>query len=300
MILQTAALDKLNYYWSLEERCMLDESQHSDFVRTALGYSGEKTFVEMVKDYGVVLWDVTLSAPFLGSAQYDVLLITAGKLIHYDIKNFKGQFKFAEGRLVSSYNRHYHNPQHQLERAHAILEALMQQSGYHDKVESYLVFINEHFHVSGAVDFSWLMRGQLHDHLKRYRKSVIQDTQLEVGRLLIDYHHPFDHLNQPLRVPFTEVQPGVRCPECRKLGQIIYKGKIHHECAQCHKVIKITEMLRASLNELFYLKGEPFTYREALEWCGHPSRSTLQRLLNQHFTKVGHTKGATYSLGEKK
>ncbi|TDL98248.1 NERD domain-containing protein [Macrococcus brunensis] len=300
MILKTAVQDKLNYYLSLQERCMLDESQRSDFVRTELGYSGEQSFVEMVGDYGVILWDATLSAPYLGSAQFDVLLITGSKIIHYDIKNFKGQFRFAGGRLVSSYNRQYDNPKHQLERAHSILERLMQQSGYTGKVESYLVFINEHFHVSGALDDSWLMRGQLQEHFKRYKKSVVQEYQLEIGRLLMDYNQPFDHLNQPIRVPFSEVQPGVRCPECRRLVRIDFNGKIYHECEKCRESVKVTEMLRASLDELYYVKGEPFTYREAMEWCGHPSRSTLQRLLNQHFIKSGHTKGATYSLREKK
>lgn len=89
MILKTAVQDKLNYYLSLQERCMLDESQRSDFVRTELGYSGQQSFVEMVGDYGVILWDATLSAPYLGSAQFDVLLITGSKIIHYDIKILK-------------------------------------------------------------------------------------------------------------------------------------------------------------------------------------------------------------------
>ncbi|TDM11996.1 nuclease-related domain-containing protein [Macrococcus lamae] len=287
---------KLAYYDAMNGRYSLSDQQDRDYSTSRYGYSGEQQFVKMTAGYShaVKLWDITLS--FKSSAQYDVLVIHQRKICHYDIKNFKGNYYFKDSQLFSHYDNIITNPELQLDKAHHLLNEVAARHGY--EVESYIVNINTDFHLKGIYnEKKWLFRGQLLHHLKRYQSfNRNYEDNIEMGKYLMNNHQPFIHLNQPIMTDFSLMQPGVKCQQCMAMLNLSERSHKKVSCPTCGKVYWLNEVVTSSVKELYYLKNKPITLSETLKWCDGVSRATVSRILNQHFKKDGHTKGAKYYL----
>lgn len=290
--------ENVHYYAALKNRSEMSSEQQDDYVTKFYGYIGEMQFFNLVSSMnGVVLWDVSLYHPYLKRAQYDVIVLFERRLIHYDVKNYKGSFQIEAGQMKEQYGKKYKTPDDQLFRAEEIMRKILNEHGIPYEVESYVVFINQDFHLVGESPSHWLMRGQLSRHLKQYKHTNYNvEENKKVASFLLSQHNPKKNVDSPVRTPFSDINRGMKCPECLALQPVTYEKKKYHQCSHCGASYSFHSLLTHNLQELFYLKGEAFTLKEALEWCGNPPRTSVHRILKKYFVKQGHTKGAAYVL----
>ncbi|UTH13478.1 nuclease-related domain-containing protein [Macrococcus equipercicus] len=278
---------------------MLTERQQAEYYKAAAGFAGERKFFQMIESLQecIVLWDVALDWQYKGSAQFDFLVIHGSRLIHYDVKNVKGHYVLTGDNLKSSFGHLMKNPLGQLLRADGILKAHADSYSSHYEVESYVVFINEDFHFSGNNDNEhWLFPGQLKRHLRELeRANHLKHDNIGLGNYLLSCHNPHDHI-LPVKSEFSAVARGMKCPQCCKLVEVTFKGRRKFRCPLCSRTTLYHALLEYNLTELYYLKGSPFHLKEAMAWCGNPSRASVYRVLKSKFKSTGHTKGTKYYL----
>lgn len=290
--------ENVHYYSALKNRSHMTAEQQDDYITQFYGYIGEMQFLDLLREMnGVVLWDLSLYHQYLKRAQFDIIVLFERRLIHYDVKNYKGNFQLEGSQLQEQYGKKYKQPDDQLFRAEEIIGKILKEHHIPYEVESYVVFINQDFHLSGESKQHWLMTGQLTRHLKQYMSVNHHiEENIKVGEFLISQHNPKKNVNLPVRTAFDNVRRGVKCPECLQLQAITYDKKKYHRCTACGETLPIHLLLRHNLQELYYLKGGAITLKEALEWCDQPPRTSVHRVLKKYFVKSGHTKGATYVL----
>ncbi|TDM12115.1 nuclease-related domain-containing protein [Macrococcus lamae] len=299
MLLKSCELPyRLKYYQSLSGRASMSRKQIKDQAIYQAGYHGECLFAEMIRSYehATVLWDITLSNE-KGESQFDFIVIHDYSVFHYDIKNFKGKYQQNGDILVSQTGYNVKRPDMQLSCAHNVLEAAVKSYDWQYEVESYLVFINETFYFEGVRSPHWLYRSLLKQHLAAYENShLMLSRNKQLGQFLINNHQPNVHLDVPIKTAFSEVADGLKCPLCLKKITITFDGKKYYSCPICKKVVSGKELLLSNLCDLYYLKGAPFSIREAESWCNSPSRTTLKRLLKANFKSTGQKKAVRYYL----
>ncbi|TDM12251.1 nuclease-related domain-containing protein [Macrococcus lamae] len=301
MLLKSRLLsEKLHYYHALSGRTRFTANQLEDFHTHFNGYKGEQEFVQLVKSFSdaIILWDLNIRSKFKGSAQFDVIIIHQNTVIHYDIKNYKGQFTMRDGSLVNDFGRDFKNPDHQLIRAHHILEDVVHHYDNQYVIESYIVFINNQFHLRGNTDNPrWLFRSILNNHLKKYSHSnfMLDDNQ-SLGHHLIKVSHPELNINPLERTSFSMEMIGLKCLYCDTLIREVTTKVKYYKCESCGKNEVIRLITFKSLSDLYYLKGEPFTITEAIEWCEGVSRASISRVLATNFKKIGSSRATKYHL----
>lgn len=288
---------RLKFYEALSGRSELTKQQQKDYWSTKQGHVGEAEFVELLLkwDHVIILWDLTLVTD-MKTSQFDVVVIYKGRIIHYDVKNYKGHYKLENGKLYSNADHLVTNPETQLLQAHRVLQWYAKQVGY--TVESYIVNINVDFHLSSKDDDTrWLSRGRLMQHLTQYNASnVWLDNDQAVGEYLLQHHQPLKHLQQPVRIEGQVIASGIKCVKCKQVMHETIRSKKKVTCCYCGEVLPIHQLITENLKELYYLNNHSITLNDALKWCPGFSRITLSRSLNKEFKKEGHTKGAKYSL----
>lgn len=288
----------IHYYSALKNRSHMTVEQQDDYVTQFYGYIGEMQFVDLLRNINsVVLWDISLYHQYLKRAQFDVIVLYERKLIHYDVKNYKGHFHLQGNQLLEQYGKKLKQPDDQLFRAEEIMRKVFEEHGIPYEIESYVVFINKDFYLAGEHRPHWLTTGQLNRHLKRYMRTNHNiEENIEVGNFLMCQHDPKQNVNLPVKADINDIKRGIKCSECLQLQSVTYEKKKYHHCSACGKKFSMHSLLFHNLQELYYLKGEPFTLKEAVEWCDYPPRTSVHRILKKYFVKMGHTKGATYEL----
>ncbi|KAA1036595.1 nuclease-related domain-containing protein [Macrococcus equipercicus] len=289
---------RLKYYDALVGRVKMTDKQSKDYAIYQSGYQGEWSFAELIKAYkhAVVLWDVSLNNR-CGEAQFDFIVIHDYVVTHYDVKNFKGSYQLQGNMFVSRTGSKIKNPDTQLAVAHAVLESEIKSYDWRYEVESYIVFINETFHLDGSKKEQWLYKSQLKHHLSAIdNPHPMTEHNMQLGNHLLQRHQPNPHLNMPVKTEFSSIAGGLKCPLCRKRIEILLTGKKYYNCPACMRVFMRKEILLRSLQDLYYLQEVPFSISEAEEWCQLSSRTTLKRLLREYFKSTGQKKSVKYYL----
>ncbi|KAA1042373.1 NERD domain-containing protein [Macrococcus equipercicus] len=301
MLLKTRSIpQKIHYYNALHNRTPLSDNQREDYHTHFKGYEGEKQFIRLLSEFpdAVVLWDLTFRSKYKGMAQFDIIVIHGNTVTHYDIKNYKGIFTMNDRLLVNSYGRNFKNPDDQLSRAHHILEDVIAQSGERYIIESYLVFINEYFHLRSNNDNPrWLFRSMVHSHLKKFREPnlLIEDNK-SLGSYFLAANMPELDFNPIERSEFSMQMKGMKCLHCNYMIKAITSRTKYHTCTNCGSSTAIKRITFHNLRDLYHLKGDAFTINEAMEWCCGISRASISRVLAEHFKKTGLSKATKYYL----
>ncbi|MEB6247047.1 hypothetical protein MXM23_02135 [Mammaliicoccus sciuri] len=110
-------------------------------------------------------------------------------------------------------------------------------------------------------------------------------------------HEPFLNTNQipNLNIEYKDLKRGVRCTNCRKLIRVdeLFNKRKYLKCHHCKRALNRTNIIIQSLEELYLLKGAPFSVKEAEMWTG-VSNSAIKRILYKNFKRVGKAKSTKY------
>lgn len=89
------------YLCKINGRVILEDQDYQNLRNYLKGFEGEYAFFEYIIDFEqlVRIWDLTLD--MFGTAQYDFLFIANDTVIHIDIKNYSGLYRFDNGNFIS-------------------------------------------------------------------------------------------------------------------------------------------------------------------------------------------------------
>ncbi|PTJ54504.1 hypothetical protein BU009_12400 [Mammaliicoccus sciuri] len=91
-----------------------------------------------------------------------------------------------------------------------------------------------------------------------------------------------------MTIPFEQIKPGIKCPRCHRMFTVkIEQDKQKCTCQYCESVMDKKYLYEYNLQELYYLKQEPFTITEAVWWLGGNSKTTIRRVCEQNFKSIG-------------
>lgn len=284
---------KLKYYLALTHRATFTNKQNTDYYTQLYGYNGEKNFYHRIKklDQIVFLHDLTLTSKYKGQAKYDFIIIHSGRVVHIDVKNFKGTYRQVDDNFISNYKK-IKNPMGQLSVAHDILENTLLEMTH--TVQSKILFINENFCFRGNTDIDqWVFLSELDQYLEQFKSlNHLYDIDLEIGRYLLSQHDDSENQFPPITVPFDNVMSGMKCPKC--LNFVNHrKQKLDFNC-QCGFHCKNEMLIKHNIDELMILFGQPVTIQQVYSWCQTVPLSTIKRVLTKYYKKIGQNRGSKY------
>lgn len=298
MLLKSSAVSEdIAYLLALEHRVTLTEDEQKSLKNYALGLDGEELFYDKIKDLdAAVVWNLTLY--HYDYVQYDFLVVSKGRVYHFDVKNYSGQYRFEKEVLKHLYTRKViKSPISQLERAHQILQQFIRDNGFYHQVVSRVVFINEELMLKAFDgDDRIILAGQVQQMLRYMHKHCLMNEQdLQLARVLhkAQVIYPYTSFN---RRAVDGLDTSLRCLKCRQLVPAPMK-KRYFGCSCGHRM-KREEVALHNLYELEQLKGDRFSKSEAMQWSGY-SNTAIKKLLSQYAMRNGNNKASKYVMKDK-
>lgn len=286
--------DYERYLLEVKNRVKLNKYDRRKLSNFEMGYAGELMFYNEVKSLGgVKLWNTRFETA--GEVQYDFLIINDGYLLHFDIKNFYGNYHVVDNNFVKDDGNVIKDPIDQLLRADIILKNFCKANRLNYRVESFIIFINEHFKLSG---FGGHRRVLFHRDLERVTSSLIhqpspgaiRDAELLKSYSVTDTNERIHYYD------YHTMRKGIKCPKCKQFLRKFEKFEKKIACTCGYKVSK-AEAVRIAFDTITILKNSSVKCVEVMEYTGI-GRSTVQRVLKAYSEKQGSTKSRVYVINK--
>ncbi|WP_414055863.1 nuclease-related domain-containing protein [Macrococcus equi] len=295
MILKTfEPTDYQKYLLDAEDRVTLDDLDMMNLKRLHQGYSGELVFYEMIKDFEgcIVLWDISLETP--GRAQFDFIVITDERIYHFDVKNFSGKYTYKDGNFISEKQYVSSDVLSRLNRGHKVMQQFLAQVNVDFPFHSRVVFINETFQLKGfEASDSVIFADDLYkicDYLGS--KKVITQEMIDLAQDIIYHHKPKNYFERIHYYSIEEMQKGVRCPKCRRIGMQQRKRMRYMLCPCGYKESNM-DIVHRTYDILENFGAEKITATMIADWTGLEVRC-VQKMMFKHYQRVGKAKGTYY------
>ncbi|MEH7085470.1 nuclease-related domain-containing protein [Neobacillus drentensis] len=286
---------------SLNARMSLSDKDVRNYTRLKKGFEDEQKsdlWLEGLSEEWLVIHDLLLEHNN-SKFQIDTLLISHDKIYPLDIKNFEGDY-FVEGeKWCTSTKKEMKNPVHQQNHCVILLRSLLQDLGYHNPLEPYLIFINPEFHLYiTTINPSLVFHSQINRFLKKLntRPVKLNKRHYKIAEQLVALHiveSPYPHLPA---YHYEQLEKGILCPKCFSLFSEIH-GLIL-TCGHCGCTEGVESAVLRSVTELSLLfPDQKITTKIVRDWCKIvKSEKTIRRILGKHYKQIGHGKSANYVL----
>lgn len=283
-----------DYLCRLNGRVVLETIDYQNLIKYLKVYEGEHIFFDYIKDFNslVRIWDITLDV--FGTAQYDFLLIANDTVIHIDIKNYSGNYRFDNGNFISEKGYVHQGLISQLERAHFKLEQFLKLNHFTYKVSSRILFINPEFQLQNYQGNSKIIfYNQLSEVLSYLESLTSNDQDLNLGMILVNHHteKTYDRIHY---YPYETIKKGVRCKQCNKINSYSEISQRIVIC-RCGYTISKHDYILEAIQDISMFKPEGFT-RNELEKYTNINATTLKRYLQNYCVKIGSFKDAKYKI----
>lgn len=192
--------------------------------------------------------------------------------------------------LKNNFGSSFTSPFIQMERARNEFNKLCHYLEIHKPVVSKLVFTNPYFNFKNKnlLKDQVILPSEL-GSLTQLFKNQNQSENQRIKQKLLTVRSSFDaQYNKGVTIPFEQIKPGIKCPRCNRMFTVkIEQDKQKCTCQYCENVMDKKYVYEYNLQELYYLKQEPFTITEAVWWLGGNSSSTIRRVCEQNFKSIG-------------
>ena len=287
------------YLYELEHRTHMEQEDYLKFVKYKKGYEGELKFFEMIEQLDgdfAVLWDINIVRPV--RVQYDFIIITSKNILHFDIKNYSGNYRYQNNRLISEHGKTDKDIFIQLDNANAYLNQLIAKYEMPQNLISKIIFINEDLNLTGFNGKDCVMFAHELEAVFNYLKTCKGITQQmkNFADALIQMH---DNEGIEKRIHYyniDEMKLGLRCPKCRKIEMRRVARKTYFSCT-CGNMIKNEDAVIQAYDTLKILGKRKVKRNDIVEFTGLSNR-TVTRLMNKLFYKKSHYRGTYYERSE--
>ncbi|MGZ9848681.1 nuclease-related domain-containing protein [Macrococcus psychrotolerans] len=284
--------DKLLLLHELYGRLDLSKSDYDLLRRYLSGLEGERKFLDVMGEIDgvVVLWDIYLEDY---SAQFDFLVLAGQYVFHFDVKHYSGVYAYRDGLFKSANGRVNKRLMMQLTASEAGLKQFLLKYGFHYKVTSRVVFMNESFQLIGDTDKYILFYydiGRVVDYLKG--NAGICEDMMRLSETLIAHHGDESKFYNTDDYDMDDIKRGIRCPKCRRVGMIRDVKGHKYQCRCGHRVSN-REAVDIVYRMLELFRVDKIRKCDLNRHLEMPNR-TLQRILSKHYIKKGINRGIYY------
>lgn len=284
--------DKLLLLHELQGRIRLSRSDNETLLRYLSGLEGEHKFLDVMGEIDgvVILWDIYLEDY---SAQFDFLVLAGRYVFHFDVKHYRGVYAYKDGLFVSVNGRVNKRLMMLLTGSEAGLKQFLLNHGFHYKVTSRVVFMNESFQLIGDTDKYILFYydlGRVVDYLKG--SAGICEDMMRLSETLIAHHGEDSKFYNTDDYDIDSVRLGLRCPKCRRVG-MMRDSKGHKYQCRCGHRVSNREAVDIVYRMLELFRVDKIRKCDLNRHLEMPNR-TLQRILSKHYIKKGINRGIYY------
>ncbi|WP_323703731.1 nuclease-related domain-containing protein [Mammaliicoccus sp. Dog046] len=279
---------------SLMKRTELSQDILQKYDNYKKGKEGEEKFLKVLQSIKGLNYIYNLQMK--NSYQFDFIVVTDQCIYQFEIKNYSGNYEYRNGNLITQNDLVIKYPFAQLDRNEHFLRQVLKSLNIHHKVKSYVVFTNDYFRMTGDTDTSFMIFPTQLNYLKQLLLNSTYEQTHSLTTSLKNLNQPFNH-DYYIRpnYQFENVKPGIRCTHCLNIieYELEYKKK-EVTCHFCKEKSNRKALILNTLNELFLIKGEPFTMREARIWCNGIHRNSLAAIIKGNFKAKRHNKTIVY------
>ncbi|UOB20940.1 nuclease-related domain-containing protein [Macrococcus armenti] len=287
------------YLYELEHRIHMEQEDYLKFVKYKKGYEGELKFFEMIEQLDgdfVVLWDINFVRPV--RVQYDFIIITSKNILHFDIKNYSGNYRYQNNRLISEHGKTDKDIFIQLDNANAYLNQLIAKYEIPQNLISKIIFINEDLNLTGFNGKDCVMFAHELNAVFNYLKTCKGITQQmkNFADALIQMHDNEGIEKRIYYYNIDEMKLGLRCPKCRKIEMRRVPEKQYLQCS-CGYKISNHDAILAAYETLRLLGMKQIQRKDIVAFTGISVR-TVARYANKLFNKKSKHRGTYYERDE--
>ncbi|TDM15265.1 nuclease-related domain-containing protein [Macrococcoides canis] len=285
--------DKLLMLYELQGRVNLTKKDYDVLMRYLSGLEGERKFLDVMCDLeGVlILWDIYLEDY---SAQFDFLVIAGQYVFHFDVKHYSRVYEYKDGLFKGANGRVNKKLMLQLIGSEAGLNQFLLHHGFHYKVASRVVFMNESFQLIGDTDKYILFYYDLGRVVKYLKGSAgISDAMMRLSDTLIAHHGDDSKFYNIDDYDIENIRTGVRCPKCRRVG-MSRDGKGHKYRCRCGHTVSNRQAVDIVYRMLQVFRVKSIRKCDLNRHLGMPDR-TIKRILKQYYNKNGTGRGTYYT-----
>ncbi|WP_414053163.1 nuclease-related domain-containing protein [Macrococcus equi] len=285
--------NKIKYLMNVDGRCELTPDDSVTLYAYQMGYEGESYFYEMLNtvEGSIKLWDITLKES--SKAQFDFLVIGGGWILHFDVKNYTGDYTYIDGLFKKDNGKVDQTIISQLKRADIILPQFLMKNGFNHQHESRIIFVNERFNLKNfngdnAIKFAGQIPSII-EYLKQLGPPTDEDYRL--AHALIQAN-----VVEERRFPYYDyslMKKGYRCPACRRFGKVEVVERLKYVTCMCGRKISKLDYITECAQQVWILKNAPFQIKEIAEWSKCELK-TVQRALKKKCSYSGMNKGRSY------
>lgn len=286
----------------------LNENATQRLYYLSKGFEGEDTVYQWFQKYSDGQLKIVTDYWFNHGKdmQADLIVILNNRWIIVEVKNYYGCFEyrnhecFLNGKLMS--DNYFNQLVHRTKR----LQHIANEFNESIKVDSVIVFIDEHCEVNIATDTS-IKIVQRHQ-LRAYIKSLVEEQSREVK--IVSKQKVIKHLDkfrvaspfQPLIIEgqkgMAEIRRGISCFNCKSLNtRMTYKNVCCQSCGK--KELKHLAVTRTALEMryIFYYDKSMITRRGIYDFCGGTiSKSVITKAMSKKFCLVNKGRNSYYDI----
>lgn len=276
----------------LGRRMHLHHKDKQHLLNLQKGYEGEMLFDSLTKKLPsqcLILNDLLLQQNRT-TFQIDTLIITQGKILLFEVKNFEGDYYYETGTFYKQPNQEITNPLHQMERSQSLLRQLILSLGFNPQIEGSVVFVNAKFMLYQAPRHQPIIYPtQITTHLSHLNaiESKLTDRHYKLADKLVALHISDSPFTKVPEYNFEEFKKGMICEVCRSLSLSVYGQKFI--CAKCGQIESAeTAVIRSVAEFKALFPFEKITTTKIQEWNGGVcSKKRISTYLKRHYKRIG-------------
>lgn len=277
---------ELLHYRALKKRMVLNAEDKRDLKIYENGFFGEYLYDKILGEVGhdnlYVFRDVYLAAGKSG-AQYDSIIISNDALIVNEIKNYSGEYRYKDGRLIRNNEVVPDNPFTQVDRAVGKLFRICRNAKVTVDIKGKVIFPNDDFRLYSEDTSIWkniVIRMDMKKYFRQFKDSYNTKKADRLVALIREHETVNPYFNCSSNV--GRIRKGLYCGECGSFE--LKKGRFQLTCAKCGTIeSNETHLLRAMSDHKFLFYNHPMTKRSILELIDyHLHKITVLRALQKH------------------
>lgn len=287
---------------ALDKRMYLSSSDKNYLLNLEKGYAGEELFDEIVKKHltndCLVMNDLLLISGG-NSFQIDSLVMTTDALHIYEIKNYKGNYQFSAGQLLTLTGQEIVSPVTQISRSKTLMKDMIKEFGSGLTVKSFIVFVHPTFSLYLAKPTDpFILPNQIEKHLNELNQhniSLTKKQRLAAEKIVREHKTEVPYQKYLPDYDLKNLKQSLFCPKCS--GAALKITKSYAKCSDCSYSMATYDLIVGHIMDFKLLfPNEKVTTRKIYQWCGgkiNPRK--IRRILIKAFEKEGKT-SATYYL----
>lgn len=283
----------------LDKRMKLSPEQKLILYTQRKGYEGEVSFdtqlQKLDKDF-ILLNDLLLTINGT-TCQVDTMVLTAGKVFSFEIKNYAGDYYVdKENRLFTLAGKEVLNPIIQLKRTETLLRQVLAQEIPQMDIASYVIFIHPTFTLYQApLNEPMIFPTQVASFLQSFLDNpTVTNAERTLAKKLLSMHqtdNPF--YNRP-DYTYECLRKGIYCDACGSYKRTYRRS--FSICSSCHhKECNAQIVLKACKNYKILFPDQKLKTDAIYRWCDRQiSKRTIRRIIKANYKQIGTTSATHY------